>query len=275
MTCDRQARLTTVQRLHRLQGTVPATVQSTMQTNDGAKQNGWVKSGGMQNAARVFLCLTVLMSADPVLAQLSGSVSLVSDYRYRGVSLSDGNPEPQFNLDYDATSGWYAGAMVSGVDLYGLRSEQLIGFAGYSATITPGLSWDAGVTRNTFRQFTDYNYNEAYVGLTSERWSARLFYSPSYFYQDSPSLYAELNGSYPLHDNLNLVLHGGVLYLTANGDNPFSPSSRFDYRLGLNLAMQNWSGQLAWVGLQKKATEYPQYDDLHPRALVASVRYAF
>src|SRR6266508_589758 len=48
-------------------------------------------------------------------AQISGTVNLVSDYRYRGTSLSDDKPAAQLGLTYDDASGWYAGLSASTV----------------------------------------------------------------------------------------------------------------------------------------------------------------
>jgi uncharacterized protein (TIGR02001 family) len=58
---------------------------------------------------RSALASAITLAAGPVKAQVDGSVSIVSDYRFRGASLSDGHPEPQVQLGYDGTGGWYVG----------------------------------------------------------------------------------------------------------------------------------------------------------------------
>src|SRR5262245_12059716 len=48
-------------------------------------------------------------------AELSATISAVSDYRYRGITFSDGGPAVQAGLTYDDPTGWYAGASGSTV----------------------------------------------------------------------------------------------------------------------------------------------------------------
>jgi len=209
------------------------------------------------------------------LAQLSGDVTVVSDYRYRGVSLSQGNPEPQVNLGYDHPDGWYAGALVSGVRLEGISTEQLVAYAGYTAALRENVSWEGGVSGTRFRQASDYSYNEVYLGLTSDNCSARIYYSPSYFYQYARTIYGEVNVAFPLHDKVQLLAHIGVLHqLDGTALNTAIPS-RFDYRLGINARIAEWNVQLALTGLQKKSSNYPQYEDLHARTLLLSASYPF
>lgn len=246
-----------------------------MPINDRDKYINAKRSGGAVRAARVFFCSTVLLMLADAHAQFSGSASVVSQYRYRGIALSDGQSEAQFSVNYDASVGGFVGATASGVDLYGRRSEQVIAFGGFSGSLQPGLAWEGGLLANRFLQDSDYNYNEVFAGLSTDRVSVRAFYSPSYFYQGSSSLYTELNGNYPLRDHLYIVLHVGELRLFSDGTNHFSPSSRVDYRIGLNGTMHDWTWQLAWVGLQRKNAEYPQFEDLHPNALIASISLAF
>ena len=38
--------------------------------------------------------------------EVSGTVTVVSDYRYRGVSLSDNEPAVQLGIAYDEARGW-------------------------------------------------------------------------------------------------------------------------------------------------------------------------
>jgi uncharacterized protein (TIGR02001 family) len=61
--------------------------------------------------------LLLCAAAQSATAQLSGTLSAVSDYRYRGVTFSDRRPAAQAGLAYDDPSGWYAGAFGSTVRL--------------------------------------------------------------------------------------------------------------------------------------------------------------
>ena len=59
--------------------------------------------------------LTTLLPlvASPAAAQVGVSASLLTDYLYRGVSLSDGRPAASLTLSYDHPSGAYGGLTAS------------------------------------------------------------------------------------------------------------------------------------------------------------------
>src|SRR5690349_12947644 len=91
--------------------------------------------------------LLLTLSSCAALAQVSGSVALLSDYRFRGVSLSNGKPVAQAGVAYDAPQRWYAGGLVSAVlagcfpDCGGLQG---VVYAGYAARQSNGLAFDVG-----------------------------------------------------------------------------------------------------------------------------------
>lgn len=61
----------------------------------------------------------------------SGSVSLTSDYRFRGVSQTDRNAAIQGSIQYNGSQGIYVGAWASNVDLPGAEGSEIDLFAGY------------------------------------------------------------------------------------------------------------------------------------------------
>lgn len=75
---------------------------------------------------------------------VSGGISLVSDYRFRGISLSGSDPALQGTINLNHDSGFYAGTWASsldGGDLYGHTEIDLYG--GWSGKIAPGTTFDA------------------------------------------------------------------------------------------------------------------------------------
>jgi uncharacterized protein (TIGR02001 family) len=222
------------------------------------------------------LALSGAVAASPVAAQVSGDAGVVSDYRYRGVSLSQGEPEAQVGLSFDSLAGWYAGGLASGARLENTQSGQVVAYGGYSGSISDGLSWDAGASRAAFARASNYNYSEAYLGLAAENLSGRVYYSPSYLNQKAQTVYAEINATYALRDDVRLLGHLGVLHPdSSNGANAFEPGSRWDCRLGISAKYTDWVGEVAWVALQKKSTYYTTYEDRNPRAFVLSISYSF
>src|SRR5512134_2379963 len=65
---------------------------------------------------RAFAC-ALFAGAAGAQAQMAGSATLVSDYRFRGTSFSDERPAAQIALSYDHESGAYIGAFASNVRL--------------------------------------------------------------------------------------------------------------------------------------------------------------
>jgi uncharacterized protein (TIGR02001 family) len=54
---------------------------------------------------------------------LSGEIGLVSDYQYRGYSLSGGDPSIQAGLTVNAPKGFYAGVWASTIEEYGIGAD--------------------------------------------------------------------------------------------------------------------------------------------------------
>lgn len=77
-----------------------------------------------------------MLSASPAAAQdktdeviVSGTVAIVSDYRFRGVSLSDGKPAVQGGIEIEHR-GWFAGGWGSTVSAPGEAGIEVDAYAG-------------------------------------------------------------------------------------------------------------------------------------------------
>jgi uncharacterized protein (TIGR02001 family) len=200
----------------------------------------------------------LFVSAD-VFAQVSGSASLLSDYRFRGVSLSRNRPAAQLAVAYDDASGWYGGAFASTVQLfYPTRELQVVSFVGYARRLPSGLSWEAGADYSVVTGPQSYSYPEVYLGIATENVSARLYYAPRYFGQDSNVIYGEINASQQLLDRVRLLAHGGVLRNSGEGAYGPRPDRHIlDASVGVALDFDPFSVQLSWVGINSVNTPYP------------------
>ena len=193
-----------------------------------------------------------LFLAPPAAAQLSGSVSLLSDYRYRGISLSNDRPAVQGGIAYDHDSGIYGGGFASSAYV-GRDTLQTIAYAGFARRLSPELSWDCGASYFSYSGSSQYNYAEAYCGVASNRLSAKVYYSPDYIGLDARSWYGEINATLPLRDRLNLFGHAGLLDVAQSAGDVYgvgyrSRSRRIDLRAGGELDLDVARVQLAWVG---------------------------
>lgn len=208
---------------------------------------------GIGTPARCGLLALASLWTVPVAAQLAGSVSAATDVRIRGISLNGGRPALTLGLAYDHPSGVYFGASATAGDTrrFGTQFLSRSINLGYAARLSPRLAWEAGVidTRvesNVFQRFKG-GYTEAYVGLNSERLSARLFYTPRFFQRDVDAAYLDLNGNLRLSQRLRAFGHFGLLVPIGGRSGAVLPRTRHDLRLGTAIAFRRGEVQLAWV----------------------------
>lgn len=228
--------------------------------------------------ARWLLLALAALVARSAPAQLGASVTLETDYRLRGVSLSDGHPDAHLDLAYDHPSGAYAGASATAVELdRGERRAALLGYLGYAQRRDPlGLGFEAGVFGAHFDASNGYDYAELYAGILGERWNARLSYSPDYFSQGTPTLYAELNGGRELTRPWRVFGHVGALYaLDASGLPAGTARTRLDLRLGIAATRDAWELQLAFAAAGRGALYPAAYEAKRRHGWVLSASYFF
>lgn len=230
----------------------------------------------MPRGAVTLLALLVAFEAS---AQGSGSLSFVSDYRFRGESLSDEKPAVQLTVAYDNPSGWYAGAFGSTIQLanQSSRNLQVLTYAGYARRAASGLSWDMGADYSAFSGAGDFGYAEVYTGIASDHVSGRIYYAPDYFGQGSGTVYAELNGARRFQNRLRWLGHLGVLRRNSgSAQTDGSDRYRFDAQTGVGIDLDKISVQLTWVATRHTNTGYASVDESqHRDALVLSLSRPF
>jgi uncharacterized protein (TIGR02001 family) len=134
---------------------------------------------------RSALACLALLSATPALAvdlpgtglSLSGSATMLSDYRFRGVSLNKKDPALQLDLSLSHATGFYAGVWGSNADVY--DDDPTIGFkdgadieidyyGGWTGDVAKGVTIDLTATYYTYPGVTgDTNYAEFSASATT------------------------------------------------------------------------------------------------------------
>lgn len=205
----------------------------------------------------------VAMAADA--PSVTGNVSLVSNYLYRGVSQTNDKAAIQGGFDYAHSSGFYAGAWASSiswlVDLgqYNSSSLELDTYAGFKGGIAEDVSYDVGFLRYNYPgeylapQITA-NTNELY-GAIGWKWVtakySRSFTNLFGVADSSGSSYAELNASYTLEGpGIGLSAHygkqtvaGAANSAATYSDYNLKASKDFSgYTLGLMFSKTNFTG---------------------------------
>jgi hypothetical protein len=213
-------------------------------------------------------------------AQLIGSATLESDYRLRGLSLTNGEPDVRVGLAYDYASGAYVGASAIAAQpaRVGLRALGYVAYAGFARQTGGGLGWDIGATdsqidlrfsapqlvrtaqgaplmqsvEHTYRA----HYSEVYGGLSMRDVSARLYLSPDYLGQHLRTAYLDLTVAGKPVDRLRLFAHAGALTPLGGSAGPNSGRERYDLGAGAGWEFRNGDVQLAWTTITQQA-EYP------------------
>jgi uncharacterized protein (TIGR02001 family) len=100
---------------------------------------------------------------------VSGELGLVSDYRFRGISLSGRGPAAQGSITVTHQSGLYGGFWASSIDETAGGAEiELDLVTGYSGELSQGLSIDALLTYYAYPSDPDINYGEVWVTFAYE-----------------------------------------------------------------------------------------------------------
>lgn len=162
---------------------------------------------------KILLSASALVSAlalsTPAFAQeepapavtVSGGVSLVSDYRFRGVSLSDEDPAIQGTINLNTSSGFYAGTWASSLEEdLGYGSTEVDLYAGYRTEVAPGTTIDAGLLYYAYPNADDLNYFEPYASVTTGFGPATAKLGVAYAWSQDA-----------IGDNDNIYVYGDVL----------------------------------------------------------------
>lgn len=124
------------------------------------------------------------VTAPPPPVRVTGGATLVSDYRFRGLSQTDGNPAAQATLNLNSTAGFYAGTWASTIDestpaLAGHGDAEVDLYGGYTKTLNSGVTLDGGLLYYWYPggrsgRKTDYFEPYASLGYTIGPISAKL-----------------------------------------------------------------------------------------------------
>ncbi|MXO74799.1 hypothetical protein GRI40_06140 [Altererythrobacter aerius] len=124
---------------------------------------------------------------------ISANVSLVSDYRFRGVSFSAEDPAIQGGVDFSHKSGFYLGTWASSVEdsaLYGNTEIDI--YAGWSGDVAPEFSIDAGLLYYFYPNGDDLagdsGYFEPYASLTKALGPVEATVGAAYAFEQGSAL---------------------------------------------------------------------------------------
>jgi uncharacterized protein (TIGR02001 family) len=201
---------------------------------------------------RIVVASGLLLVATAAHAQANASVTVVSDDRYRGVSLSGDEPALQVGAGFDADSGLYVGGFASTAQLYGHDMVRWVGYVGRAGRFGERVSWDVGAQYTGFTDAPDDGWPEVYAGLAGDHLGARVAYARRYFGSDADALYTSVDAQQPLSRNVRLLAHAGWLHPmhVANA------SPAYDVRIGVGVHVDGFDLQLARTFLHADWADY-------------------
>jgi len=247
----------------------------------------------MLTSVRGLLAATILagaaLGATPALAQdedpvvtVSGNIALVTDYRFRGVGLSGGDPAVQGGITLNTKPGIYFGTWASSLEDSPVYGEiELDFFAGWAGDIAEGVGADVGVT------YYSYPSKDAGAG-PSDVWefygkispsvgplglTLGVFYAPD---QDSlgngDNLYLSADAGFDV-PNTPLSISGHVGY--TDGFLSTGPDGdSFDYSIGASVTvLGGLSVGVAYVGVQGPSG--PAWDGITDDTVVGTLGFSF
>ena len=201
---------------------------------------------------RIVAACGLLLVAHAVRAQANASVTFVSDDRYRGVSLSNGDPAVQVGLGFDADGGAYGGAFASTAKLYGRDMVRWLGYAGWAGRFEHGASWDVGAQYTSFSRASEDGYPELYAGVSGERLGVRVAYAWRYFGSEDDALYTSVDAQQPLSRRVRLLGHLGWLHPVHDAE----AAPAYDARVGVGVHVGGFDLQLARSFLHADWSDY-------------------
>lgn len=177
---------------------------------------------------------------------LSGDLAVVSDYRYRGYSLTERDPAVQGELTLSAANGLYVYGWASSIHNAG-DDVELMGALGWAGDLPGAFTLDAGLGAYAYPGLDDSTLYEFYGILSHPLGMATITGELSYFpEQDNlggqDNIYAKASVEAPL-PVAKLSAFGGIGWEDgAYGDD------KIDWSAGLKLPLDPLELRLSYVG---------------------------
>lgn len=183
--------------------------------------------------------LVALSFATGAQAQFGASLAAVSDYDFRGASLSARDPALQGSLDYTfGESGFSGGIWASTVDFgpdYDAQVE-VDYYLDYEYALNDRFELYAGASLYTYPSSDDLDPSpEAYVGFGNDQFYVLQWYTNDYSSMGLTAHYTEANYTTALSESVALKLHAGYSYGEA-----FENAEILDGSLGIEYTAGNF-----------------------------------
>lgn len=248
----------------------------------------------MRTSIKALLASTLIaagLAAAPAMAQeeaaasditVTGNVAAVTDYRFRGLSLSGGDFAIQGSIGVSHSSGFYVGAWASSLEdspVYG--STELDVYGGWTGEVTPGLTFDGGLLYYVYPNGNvgDANVFEPYASVSAAVGPATVKVGAAYAWKqdslggdDNLYVYTDLSAAIP-ETPISVSAHLGYTdgALSPKLLTGVSTDGGFDYNVG---ASYNITDKLS-LGVSYVGVDGASIDSFSNDAVVGTVKLSF
>ena len=117
---------------------------------------------------KTLIATAMLATTAVAQAEISGNVTMASDYVFRGISQTSNQIAIQGGFDYEHESGLYIGTWASNVDSEFFNTgtdpqTEIDGYVGYSGDVGNGFGYDVGYLRYQYPGASSAGTNEYHV----------------------------------------------------------------------------------------------------------------
>lgn len=198
----------------------------------------------------------------PSTVTVTGNVAVVSDYRFRGIGLSGGDPAIQGSINVNHASGLYAGVWGSSLEdsaIYGHTELDL--YAGWTGAIGGGVTADVGLLVYVYPngKVGDADVFEPYASLSTTLGPVSAKVGMAYAWKqdslggdDNLYVYTDMGVGIP-NTPVSLSAHAGYTSgaLSPNLLTLTSTDGGWDYSVGGTFAIsKNLSLGVSYVGVE-------------------------
>lgn len=239
-----------------------------------SRRRRWAGNRGCVTSILAVIWLAA--AASPGHARAGAVVSIYSDERFRGYSLSDGRPVGILDLSYDDPQGFYgalSGSLVASRE--GLRPLSATINAGYARRLGSRLTGDVGIIHSRYSHYSGLAsgraYTEVYAGLSGKHLGTRLSISPDYVGTAGWTAHGEINGQVDITSELLLDGTLGALLPIGGGAYRGNSAAQWDVRAGLAQRVGRLTLHAALTARARGPDIYAGRDHHHRIALVIGV----
>lgn len=199
----------------------------------------------MKKSIAVIICALSATSASA--AELSSTITFTNDYRFNGISQTDGDPALQGSMDLAFDNGFYAGIWGSNVDFGDDANLEIDYYGGYYGELTEDLAYDFTVGYYTYPGYDafDGDYYDAAAAIIYKGVSLKYVYADDYFNSGESGQYVTLDYSYPVNETVALDFHAGHSFGDYWGRADIDDYE--DYSVGVSAAVMGLDLSAKWL----------------------------